>query len=257
MYRFNKGIQSSSKSRRRTRALKSDPQQPIKECLCCGSDKLKLAPILWQGLIDEWHLSSFEADYINRQQGLYCTVCGNNLRSMALALAIMRCHDFDGLFKDFVREKRIRKLRVLEINTSGMLTQFLNHIPAHKLCSYPKVDMLSLPYPRCSFDLVIHSDTLEHISDPILGLAECHRVIKAGGFCCFTVPIVIDRITRSRNGLSPSYHSSPGEPQSVNLVYTEYGSDAWRHVIEGGFDECRMHFLEFPSAQAFVGVKNS
>jgi hypothetical protein len=98
---------------------------------------------------------------------------------------------------------------------------------------------------------------LEHIHDPIQALSESRRVLNPGGFCCFTIPIVVDRLTRTREGLVPSYHGENGSNKSDLLVYTEYGADAWKQLVQAGFDECRIYSLEYPAAQALVGVKST
>src|SRR5207248_3016475 len=38
-------------------------------------------------------------------------------------------------------------------------------------------------------------------------------------------------------------------------VRTEYGADAWKHLVRAGFGECRIQSLEYPAAQALVGVR--
>jgi SAM-dependent methyltransferase len=212
------------------------------------------APVLWKELIDQWRLASHEVAYVDRQQGLHCAACSSNLRCMVLAKAIMACFDYLGTFRDFVRSETARSLRVLEINEAAALTPFLREIPGHVLGCFPEVNMMTLPYEDQSFDLVIHSDTLEHIERPIRGLSECHRVLRRGGFCSFTVPIIVDRLTISREGLPPSFHGSPSNPADC-LVYTEYGADAWKHVILAGFRECRIVSLDYPASQALVGVR--
>jgi SAM-dependent methyltransferase len=210
--------------------------------------------VLWNELIAEWRLANHEVTYINRQQGLHCKRCRCNLRSLALAKAIMRCAGYRGLFEAFVEEATVRRLRVLEINEAGGLTQFLSRLPGHVLGCYPEIDMLALPYPDCSFDLVVHSDTLEHVRHPVRALSECLRILRPGGSCIFTVPIVVDRLTIGREGLPPSYHGSRDNPPDC-LVYTEYGADAWKHVIQAGFEECTILCLEYPAALALTGVK--
>jgi SAM-dependent methyltransferase len=224
-------------------------------CCCCGCRHLKLHQVLWDDLIAAWRLASHEVAYIDRQQGLRCDRCGCNLRGMALAKAIMGCFGFAGLFQKFVRENAAQGLRILEVNEAGNLTQFLDDIPGHVLRSYPDIDMMSLPYGEAAFDLVVHSDTLEHVPHPVRGLSECARVLRVGGYCAFTVPIVVDRLTISRAGLPASYHGSADNPADC-LVHTEYGADAWRHVVQAGFPECRLFSLEYPAAQALVGVKH-
>jgi SAM-dependent methyltransferase len=174
---------------------------------------------------------------------------------MALARAVTRCFGFDGLFADFVRHAPVRRLRILEINEAGRLTQFLSAVPGHHLAIYPDADMMRLPFADASFDLVVHSDTLEHVESPVAGLSECRRVLTPGGVCAFTVPMVINRLTRSRAGLSPSFHGPQDQNPTDHLVQTEYGSDAWSQVIRAGFAECRIVSLEYPAALALVGVR--
>lgn len=228
---------------------------PVQTCICCGGKEFTEEKVLWRALIDEWGLSPHETRYIDRQQGLRCRRCGSNLRTMALALAICRCYKHPGPFVGFVRDRRIRRLRVLEINEAGQLTQFLSELPSHTIARYPDIDMTQMPYRQGSYDLVIHSDSLEHVPQPIAGLAECYRVLSPGGYCVFTIPVIVDRMTRSRAGLAPSYHGDRSERRDEMQVQTEYGSDAWKHVMCAGFDECRLISPEFPSALAFVAVR--
>jgi SAM-dependent methyltransferase len=211
-------------------------------------------PVLWKELIDEWRLAPHEVAYIDRQQGCHCTVCSSNLRCMVLARAIMACFDYPGVFRDFVKSELARSLRLLEINEAAALTPFLREIPGHVLAQFPDVDMMSLPFEEGRFDLVVHSDTLEHVPRPIRGLSECQRILRPGGFCAFTIPIIVDRLTMAREGLPPSYHGSPSNPADCR-VYTEYGADAWKHVTLAGFRECRIFSLQYPAALALVGVK--
>jgi SAM-dependent methyltransferase len=224
-------------------------------CPCCGSSDTLEQPVLWKSLIDEWQLAGYEVAYIDRQQGLQCAACGSNLRSMTLARAVMSCFGYAGLLVDFLRTPMGVDLRVLEINEAGNLHQFLKDLPNHLLTEYPDVDMMSLSFEDNVFDLVIHSDTLEHVPHPVRGLSECRRVLKPGGFCAFTVPLVVDRLTRSRKGLPPSYHGSPTNPADC-LVHTEYGADAWKDVLLAGFVECRLFSWAYPASQALVAVRS-
>lgn len=223
-------------------------------CRCCGGRDYGHARVLWDELIREWDLSPEEVNDVDRQQGTRCLHCGNTLRAIALASAILSAVGFQGTFLQFLRSPRKFWVRILEINTANTLTTQLARLPRRTLVTYPEVDMLKLPFRDEHFDLVVHSDTLEHISDPVGGLKECRRVLKPGGFCCFTIPILIGRLTRSREGMPPSYHGSPNA-SSDYLVHTEYGSDFWKQVFDAGFDECRIVTAEFPSALAICARK--
>jgi SAM-dependent methyltransferase len=232
-----------------------NPAEPIEVCTCCGARDLTFRKILWDELVEAWGLSACEREYIDRQQGLACRICGSNLRSMALALAICRSYGYDGTLARFVKDKSNRDLRVLEINEAGCLTQFLSQLPKHTIARYPQADMMKMSYQDHSYDLVVHSDTLEHVAEPVTGLAECYRILAPGGYCIFTVPVIVGRMTRSRAGLPPSYHGDASQHADDLAVQTEYGCDAWKDLILAGFQECRLIAAEFPSALAFVGTR--
>jgi len=231
------------------------PTSTIQACFCCGSKELVAGKVLWEALIREWQLSPYENEYIDRQQGVSCRHCGSNLRSMALALAICRNYRYEETLVKFVNERRFRHLRILEVNEAGNLTPFLSKLPGHRIGRYPELDMMRMPYEDRFYDLVVHSDTLEHVPQPITALAECYRVLVPGGVCAFTIPVIVDRLTRSRAGLPPSYHGDPTEHGEDYAVQTEYGCDAWKQVILAGFQECRLITPEFPSALAFVAAR--
>jgi hypothetical protein len=73
-------------------------------------------------------------------------------------------------------------------------------------------------------------------------------VLKRGGRVCFTVPVIVGRLTRTRELLPPSYHGT--EAGREWLVQTEYGADVWRQVIEAGFSSCKLVAFDFPAGVA-------
>jgi len=223
-------------------------------CPCCGGMEFSQSSVIWPELAAEWRLSPVELKCIDEQQGSYCRTCGTNFRSMALAAAISRTLGYSGMFSDIAVFLAASGRRVLEINPAGSLTRFLSGYPGHVLATYPAVDITRLPYPDASFDLVIHSDTLEHIRHPERALAECRRVLTKDGYCIFTVPILVDRLTLSREGMPNSYHGNPSDAASDYVVWSEYGADAWKQVLRAGFAECRIFAFKYPSALALVAV---
>ena len=223
-----------------------------KSCPVCGGNEFSHNDILWPELVSEWELLPHEVDYINRQQGLSCSACGNNLRSMALADSILKRYRFDSTLIDFVHSDIAYSLKLLEINKAGALSPVLTKIPGHVFIKYPEYDMTKLPFNQESFDIVLHSDTLEHVEDPIAGLAECKRVLNSSGVCIYTVPIIVGRLTRSRKGLKPSFHGSNEKNESDQMVYTEFGADAWQWPISAGFTSATIHSFEYPAAIAVI-----
>ncbi|MGZ0786609.1 class I SAM-dependent methyltransferase [Pseudomonas saponiphila] len=228
-------------------------RQFLGPCPVCGGSKLLQRDVLWSELFNSWQLSAAEISYIDRQQGYHCAQCFNNLRAMALAAAILCEYKFIGTLEQFCESRTA--VSMLEINQAGNLTPFLQKMSLHKLVEYPQFDMIDLDIESESFDLVIHSDTLEHIANPERALSECYRVLRNGGKCIFTVPIVVDRLSRSRVGLPPSYHGRPGIPAADQVVYTEFGADAWKTVLGAGFMSCEIFSFEYPAALVLIARK--
>ena len=163
---------------------------------------------------------------------------------------------FTGSFKDFCRnDAGIRQLTVIEINPAKNLSPFLQALPKHVLHSFPQLDMQRMSFADSSIDIIIHSDTLEHVPDSKAALKESMRVLKPGGHLFYTVPIVIGRLSRSRRGLPASYHGKPGANRDDCVVQTEYGADFWCEIFEAGFREVSLTSLIFPASVAIHAIK--
>jgi SAM-dependent methyltransferase len=228
----------------------------LEVCPVCGHDEFTNLQILWPELIEQWELSPDEVAYTNSQQGLCCTSCKNNLRTMTLAAAVTRAFGFAGSFKDFCHsDPGIRQLTVIEINPAKNLSPFLHALPKHALHSFPELDMQRMSFADSSIEVIIHSDTLEHVPSSKAALEESWRVLKPGGHLFYTVPIVIGRLTRTRRGLPPSYHGRPGVYREDCIVQTEYGADFWCEIFEAGFRDVRLTSLIFPASVAIHATK--
>lgn len=230
---------------------------PLTLCPVCGGDRFHEQTVLWPELIAEWQLAPDEVRYIDRQQGLACVDCGNNLRAMTLAAAISRTFHHAGPLRELCRANaRFRELRLLEINSAGELTPVFQEMPHHSLVAFPEFDMQQMNLPDDSVDIVVHSDSLEHIPDPLQALRECRRVLKKGGHLFYTVPMVVGRLTRSRTGLPPSYHGTRAAGAVDDYrVQTEYGADFWCEVFAAGFQEVALTSLLFPASVAIHATK--
>ena len=112
--------------------------------------------------------------------------------------------------------------------------------------------MLDLPFAAGAFDIVNHSDTLEHVPNPVAALAECRRVLTATGRLCFTIPVIIGRMSRDRTGLPKSYHGNPATSSDDYVVQSEFGADAWTCVLQAGFRHVAFNTVEYPAALAIT-----
>lgn len=220
-------------------------------CPVCGGSDYVEGAVLWPALIEEWGLSDEEAAYVDRQQGCHCVRCGANLRIAALskALAVVAgvgAHPW----RSPEAQQVASTLAILDLNGCEGLSAALLALPGYVAANYPDIDMQALPYADATFDFVIHSDTLEHIAAPVAGLRECRRVLKPGGSLCFTAPVIVGRLTRTRDGLVPSYHGPAHSPKNDFLVHSEYGADIWAQVMNAGFDQVLISTFDFPAALA-------
>ncbi len=219
------------------------------QCGVCGGTAFTARNVLWDKLIGDWQLAPDEGAYVNRQQGETCDGCGANLRSAALADALRAALGTTAPLRAAAVAGVGRDLAVLEINEAGTLTPVLRTLGRYTFGAYPEVDLHALPYADGAFDLVVHSDTLEHIRNPVHALAECRRVLKPGGALCFTVPVVVGRLSRGRDGLPRSHHGHPTTAADDYLVQTEFGADVWAYVMRAGFAEVGLHAVAFPAGR--------
>jgi SAM-dependent methyltransferase len=225
-------------------------------CSICGGRTFSAHKVLWPSLIAEWELLPEEVEYIDRQQGTRCVTCGANLRVMALGQAIQDVLHTILPLRDYVVRVQDSELKVLDINGCDALSPELQRMPQYVRANFPELDMCAMPYSDGSFDLVVHSDTLEHVSNPLLGLEECCRVLKPGGRLCFTVPIVVNRLTTDRAKLPKSYHGDPQKRAEDYVVHTEFGADAWTLPMRAGFDNVTLKQIEHPAAHAISAWRN-
>ena len=110
-------------------------------------------------------------------------------------------------------------------------------------------DLTGLSYPDASFDLILTSETLEHIPDLAAALAEIHRVLVPGGRHLFTIPLlpgVATTFPRARLGedgsiinLAPPIRHPGGDTGWP--VFTEFGADFPAILQSAGF-EVTVHF---------------
>ncbi len=218
-------------------------------CSVCGGTAFSDGRVLWPELIGEWEINSPEAAYIDRQQGTKCMSCRTSLRGIALAAAILRHLGRTGT----LRHLEAPGLRILDINGCDGVSEELARLPGYERHDHPDLDIHAMPFPDAAFGLVIHSDTLEHVADPVLALRECLRITSAEGAVVFTIPMIVGRLSRSRAGLPKSFHGAPsfGDRDDF-VVHTEFGADCWTYGLRAGASSITITTVEFPSAQALT-----
>jgi hypothetical protein len=71
----------------------------------------------------------------------------------------------------------------------------------------------------------------------------------------FTVPLLVERLSESREGKNKVYHGDQQTRSDAFVVRTEFGADIWTYVIESGFSNCTFFCLEYPSGIVLTATK--
>jgi Methyltransferase domain len=241
-------------------------------CVVCGADTT-FAFNSWT-TPDELHAFWADANVsraYSRRESMFCRSCCSNLRVRRIAEVLVALYGPPacGSFAELIEYPAFRDLDVAEINTIGSLGSLhamLQRLPRLMFSEYQgpqrlgevvdgvrNEDICRLTYPDAAFDLVLSSDTLEHVHDFRIALAETRRVLRPGGRHIFTVPVVWARATTEAraqvgdNGetvhLMPALYHGRGSgayrfiPVGADLLtFTEFGRDIVDYVREAGFE---------------------
>jgi SAM-dependent methyltransferase len=157
---------------------------------------------------------------------------------------------------EWVERPEIRSLRVAEINRIDGLHDQLSRLPRFTSSDYqpgaapgtivdgvPSEDLTRLTYPDDCFDLVLTSESLEHVPDLAAALSEIRRVLAPGGRHIFTIPVLPGSAsTFPRSILRPDGSVEDRAPRIAHPggdwgypVFTEFGADLPDLLRRAGF----------------------
>jgi SAM-dependent methyltransferase len=178
------------------------------------------------------------------RESMLCADCGSSGRVRSLAGALLGLYaDGATSIAELVGEGRFRDLAVAEINAAGRMHPFLAAHPGLTYVEYPEEDVQALSWPDGSFDLVLTSETLEHVPDLDAALRETRRVLRPGGRHVLTVPVDPRlALTRSRAGLPAQHHGRGGGPFALVtrktdlLAHWDIGCDFADRLRAAGFE---------------------
>ncbi len=242
--------------------------------------------IIPRRLVEFWGLSPALANAFARKESCSCSRCGANLRARRIARAMLSlypvgppptpCHSL----AQWVDRSESRSLRVAEINRIHGLHEVLVRLPYLSSSDFHpgsepgsivdgvrSEDLTRLTYPDESFDVVLTSETLEHVPDLAAALHEIRRVLVPGGRHIFTIPQLPHvRTTFARSIVLPNGSIQDRAPRICHPggdtgypVFTEFGTDIRDIFVRSGFE---LDLLFGPNrdddlAQVFVSRKRS
>jgi SAM-dependent methyltransferase len=237
----------------------------LERCAVCG----RFGPMLYRRRViprrlqELWGLSERLAEALARKESSECSFCGAKLRARRLATVLLQIYPVgDPLtsarsLAEWTWSPRIGRLRIAEINKIEGLHDQLVHLTDFVASDYQpgaalgamvngvrSEDLTRLTFPDNRFELVLTSETLEHVPDLAAALGEIRRVLARGGRHVFTVPLLpgVPR-TFTRTVPKPDGtldHRAPlichpggdvGYP-----VFTEFGADFPEILRKAGFE---------------------
>jgi SAM-dependent methyltransferase len=230
-------------------------------CHACGAvgdfaDK----KVLWPALVAHWRLTPEMEAAFNRRESRACATCNSNYRSRQLARALVEIYGEDGdrSLADLLGTERFCALRILGIDMDflPMLSNSPGYIRSDYITSLiPACGRLDrgLPLDDNSIDIVLVSDTLEHVPRRRRALEEISRVLKPGGRFVTAQPVILGRrsITRCtldpagqvKHMLPPSHHLRSADDA---LVFVEFGIDFLDGIETAGLKP-RLYFYNLPA----------
>jgi SAM-dependent methyltransferase len=120
-------------------------------------------------------------------------------------------------------------------NSDICITNVKRKLAAANLTHHLKTEkgnLIRLPFKRSTFDAVICSDVLEHITEDVKVIDEFFRVIKPGGLCIVTVP-----------GKPELWHEIDDISGHVRRYQIE---DIYNKFKKSGFDVTDCYYWGFP-----------
>jgi SAM-dependent methyltransferase len=240
----------------------------VERCAVCGRLRLLIyrRRVLTPRLAELWGLSTRQAEAFARKESLECTHCGAKLRGRRMAQVVLSLFPAGNppapSLAQWVLSPDVQHLRVAEINTIDGLHSFMSKLPCFSSSDYHDAkgtaaldtstrseDLTRLSYPDNSLDLILTSETLEHVPDLNAALREIHRVLLPGGRHVFTVPVLptVEK-TFSRSVVLPDGTIEDRAPRICHPggdwgypVFTEFGKDLPALLAQAGF-ETIVHF---------------
>ncbi|MFH1227529.1 MAG: class I SAM-dependent methyltransferase [Planctomycetota bacterium] len=195
------------------------------------------------------------SNYTNLREGMICEFCGLNNRLRLLYMGVENYSKKYAGFQNariYIAEKMTHfyyKLSAKIPNLTGSEylgasfksgeTKTANNI------AVTHQDLCNTSFQDNSFDMVIHGDVLEHISDYKKALKEMSRITAPGGATIFTVPFLQQNFQHQvKASISPDgeiiHHDPPeihGNPinSSGSFVFQNYGWLLLDEIRESGF----------------------
>jgi SAM-dependent methyltransferase len=180
----------------------------VGRCSVCGETRMMLyrRRVIPPRLVALWGLTERQAAALARKESCDCAGCGSKLRARRLAEVILDLYPVAGRrapdLRSWARSPEAGELRIAQINRIDGVQEALGNLarfhpsdyvadarPGSHVGGVRSESLMGLTYEDERFDLVLTSETLEHVPDLSTALAEIRRVLVPGGLHVFTAPV--------------------------------------------------------------------
>ena len=196
-----------------------------------------------------------------------CVVCGGTFRTFRLAeTSCPRCGALDRtrllcIYLEHHRELLPERTRLLHFAPEYGLQRWLRARPGVEFRSADldspladdKVDITDMPYEDASFDAVLCSHVLEHVSDDRAAIREIYRVLRPGGWAILMVPFATTAQHIRRPPNERANHRSPRLEHTIEDPTVTDPSERTR--LFGQFDHVRLYGMDFPARVEEAGFE--
>ena len=193
------------------RPLMSRQHDLNEKCFCCGEIcRMYFNPwVINKQTLNDWGSYETAHEYLVRESS-FCGRCGAPFRVRRIAEVFLErlCRRNHNSINQCLYSGELNGLSILQLNEiggAGSLQETLGKAPnvtttfysrdynfGEVLKGFSNQDMSSLTFESNSFDLVLHSEVLEHVVDFRQAHLEAIRVLKPGGVLIFTVPVQLN-----------------------------------------------------------------
>lgn len=213
------------------------------------------------------------------RETLACMACGASMRDRQMATGLLMLVEASSgrLFRDLaaLRLDPAATLRILDTDSFSSLNRVLRGMPGYVHSQFRpagrngerlpdgsvNADLLDLPFPDGSFDVVMTSDVMEHVPEDQRAHREILRVLVTRGSYLFTVPYDptlqgTRQLTCAAGGterfvLEKHVHGDPHAASGI-LAHRIYGQQIFTDLRDIGYHP-RFLVLDRPSDGIFGG----
>lgn len=234
-------------------------------CASCGSLNIFVHAFEQKAALAEfiegWSLSDNFKKQLLERENYMCIYCLANYRQRVHAETVLFVLNLARTGKLIAKLKSDTSFKIYEtaaysVFKNDALRNMVNYVVSEYFDDRPfgtcvngirNENLEQLTFPDNSFDVLINSDVLEHVSDLNKALSEIKRVLKPGGFHVFTLPVdyelpkTTERAVlvdgKIKHIMKPVMHGDTIRGSGI-LAFRDFGKNVLEYMSRAGL-ECK------------------